>query len=139
MQNHINYLDFENLSRNLNMQPANNKDIMLSSVIDGFSKGNMDEELYDPYKNYRPVRLNENDPDIMMRAYLFAIIDLQLYLDVHPDDLETKKLFNKYVEEFNKLEKQIESKNGPLYVTSPYNFTSNWVWQKNWPFEGENK
>lgn len=139
MQNHINYLDFENLSRNLNMQPANNKDIMLSSVIDGFSKGNMDEELYDPYKNYRPVRLNENDPDIMMRAYLFAIIDLQLYLDVHPDDLETKKLFNKYVEDFDKLEKQVESKNGPLYVTSPYNLTPNWVWQKNWPFEGENK
>lgn len=138
MQNHINYLDFENLSRNLNMQPAN-KDIMLSSVIDGFSKGNMDEELYDPYRNYRPVRLNENDPDIMMRAYLFAIIDLQLYLDVHPDDLETKKLFNKYVENFDKLKKQVESKNGPLYVTSTYNLTPNWIWQKDWPFEGENK
>lgn len=137
MQNYVNYLDFENLSRN--QKTANNKDIVISSVIDGFSKGNMDEELYDPYKNYKPVRLDGNDYNVMMKAYLFAIIDLQLYLDVHPDDLETKKLFNKYVEEFNKLEKHVESKKGPLCVTSIYNTTPNWIWQKDWPFEGDEK
>ncbi len=137
MQKHINYLDLESLNRNLNSNA--NQDVMFDSVIDGFSKGNMDQELYDPYRNCKPVRLNGNDPEILLKAYWFAITDLQLYLDVHPEDTETKELFNKYVEEFKKLEKQVESKEGPITVATTYNLTPKWLWQKKWPFEGGNK
>lgn len=137
MQKHINFLDFEELSRNLNPSGANNIDV--ATVIEGFSKGNMDQDLYNPYRNYKPILLNKNDPAIMAKAYWFAITDLQLYLDVHPDDMATKELFNKYVEEFHRLEKQVESKDGPITVASNYNLTPTWVWQKNWPFEGDGK
>lgn len=135
MQKHINFLDFEELSRNLNSSGVNHID--LASVIEGFSKGNMDQDLYDPYRNYKPILLNENDPSIMLKAYWFAITDLQLYLDVHPDDTTTKELFNKYVEEFQRLEKQVEAKDGPITVATTYNLTPRWLWQKNWPFEGD--
>lgn len=134
MQKHINFLDFEELSRNLNLNEANHMDI--TTIIEGFSKGNMDQDLYNPYRNYRPILVDKNDPTIMLKAYWFAITDLQLYLDVHPDDTATKELFNKCVEEFQRLEKQVEAKDGPITVATTYNLTPKWLWQKNWPFEG---
>lgn len=134
MQKHINFLDFEELSRNLNLNEANHMDI--TTIIEGFSKGNMDQDLYNPYRNYRPILVDKNNPTIMLKAYWFAITDLQLYLDVHPDDTATKELFNKCVEEFQRLEKQVEAKDGPITVATTYNLTPKWLWQKNWPFEG---
>lgn len=134
MQKHINFLDFEELSRNLNLNEANHMDI--TTIIEGFSKGNMDQDLYNPYRNYRPILVDKNNPTIMLKAYWFAITDLQLYLDVHPDDTATKELFNKCVEEFHRLEKQVEAKDGPITVATTYNLTPKWLWQKNWPFEG---
>ena len=93
-------------------------------AIEGYSKGNMDKGLY-YYKTH------EN-------SQMFAIIDLQLYLDVNPSDLETKALFDKYLENYNDLKKRYESTNYPLTLDSPDNAGKTWKWQKNWPFKGGN-
>lgn len=134
MQNHINYFDLNHLSQEFtNNQRAS---IKFALAVDGLSKGNMDVALYDPFANYVSKKLDEKDPKIALRAYLFAMIDLQLYLDVHPDDVVAKELFNKYLEEFNKMKEEIERKEGPLTFDSKYNLTKNWVWEHNWPFAG---
>lgn len=134
MQSHINYFDLNHLNQEL----ANNQraSVKFALAVEGLSKGNMDVSLYDPFANYVSKKLDEKDPKVVLRAYLFAMIDLQLYLDVHPDDVVVKELFNKYLEEFRKMKEEIERKEGPLTFDSEYNLTKNWVWEQNWPFAG---
>jgi len=135
MQNHINYFDLNHFTQELtNNQRAS---IKFALAVDGLSKGNMDVGLYDPFANYVSKKLDEKDPKVLLRAFLFAMIDLQLYLDIHPDDVVAKELFNKYLEEFNKMKEEIERKEGPLTLDSKYNLTKNWVWECKWPFAGE--
>ncbi len=107
-------------------------------AIEGYSKGNMDKGLYNQMGNLTPRKLDSNNPLNLLRAYQFAIIDLQLYLDVNPSDLETKALFDKYLENYNDLKKRYESTNYPLTLDSPDNAGKTWKWQKNWPFKGGN-
>lgn len=135
MQNHINYFDLNHLNQEL----ANNQraSVKFALAVDGLSKGNMDVALYDPFANYVAKKLDDKDPKVLLRAFLFAMIDLQLYLDVHPDDVVVKELFNKYLEEFRKMKEEIERKEGPLTLDSKYNLTKDWVWEHNWPFAGE--
>ena len=40
----------------------------------------MDKNLYNQFENYQPVLLNKNNPNDMLKAYNFMLIDLQLYL-----------------------------------------------------------
>ena len=56
----------------------------------------MDVALYDPFANYVAKKLDDKDPKVLLRAFLFAMIDLQLYLDVHPDDVVVKDLFTQF-------------------------------------------
>ncbi|MGA8943464.1 MAG: spore coat protein CotJB [Thermoactinomyces sp.] len=45
----------------------------------------------------------------------FVIVELQLYLDTHPDDKRALDQYNWYVKERNKLRRTYESHFGPLY------------------------
>ena len=92
-----NYLNLIRLYQSQN--PNNSKNLKYYVAIDGLSKGNMDATLYDPFGNYVPRKLDENNPLNLLRAYQFALIDLQLYLDTHPNDVVTKELFDKYLDE----------------------------------------
>ena len=70
-------------------------------------------------------------------SYNFAINDLVLYLDTHPNDTRAISLHSQYVEKLDVLSKKYEELYGPLTV----NFTSqensnNWAWSKEpWPWE----
>ncbi|MDR2939768.1 MAG: spore coat protein CotJB [Clostridiales bacterium] len=44
----------------------------------------------------------------------FMSIDLQLYLDTHPNDIRVLKKYNEVVEESNMLKKEYEKEFGPL-------------------------
>mgnify|MGYP003305169961 CR=1 FL=1 len=127
-----NYLNLIEIYRKNNMQQ--NKNLKNYVAIDGFSKGNMDSTLYSQFENYVPRTLNENDPEILLMTYQFALIDLQLYLDVHPDDVVTKELFDKYLAEYNKVKKDFESNKYPVTLDSMANTGKTWKWLKNWPF-----
>lgn len=132
-----NYLNLIRLYQNQN--PNNQKNLKFYVAIDGYSKGNMDATLYDPFGNYVPRKLDDNNPFNLLRAYQFALIDLQLYLDTHPTDVVTKELFDKYLNEYNKMKNFYEEKCGPLTLDSEANEGKVWKWQKNWPFEGMGK
>ena len=132
-----NYLNLIRLYQSQN--PNNSKNLKYYVAIDGLSKGNMDATLYDPFGNYVPRKLDENNPLNLLRAYQFALIDLQLYLDTHPNDVVTKELFDKYLDEYNQAKKLYEEKCGPLTLDSEANKGKVWKWQKGWPFEGMGK
>ena len=107
---------------------------------EGFIKGNLFKNLYDPYKNYKPQQLNANNEReallYQVMQYKFALIELNLYLDTNPNDKEAIELFNKYQRMEKQMCKQYESMYGPLTIDSEYLNNNNWVWNNSpWPWE----
>ncbi|MDE5831097.1 MAG: spore coat protein CotJB, partial [Clostridia bacterium] len=104
-----------------------------------FMYGNMFKDEYEPYKNYRVPKIiaNNERERLLLEIYEndFALNDLSLYLDLHPEDEQVYKLFKVYTEKENKLVSEYERKYGPLNLTeSNYD---NYMWYKGeWPFEG---
>ena len=113
----------------------------LYSPKEGFEKGNMFMNLYNEYKNYQPVSLKpKNDQEKMLfnlQAICFAAHELNLYLDLHPEDQSMITLFNDYIKKIEELTRQYESKYGPLTTSFEMNKGFNWVEEK-WPWEVDN-
>lgn len=106
----------------------------------GFSNGNMDKGLYDQFHNYVPKLLvPSNDKVGLMRsiqAVNFALIDLGLYLDTHPDDTGTNVLYGEYLDAYYKLVTEYETAYGPLeMICDAAAAHNNWNWPKGWPWE----
>ncbi len=107
-------------------------------VNEGFLKGNMFVKEYKPYKNYQIKSLKTtSEQDGLLKklmAYNFAFNDLNLYLDIYPEDKEALELFKKYVEEYKKLRKEYASMYGPISLMQDK--YENYEWLKNpWPWE----
>ena len=116
---------------------SNNNDILNSE--EGFKRGNMFENLYDPYKNYKPNKLTASSEreDMLMQIqeYSFALIDIGLLLDTNPDNKDALKLFNEYLRKKKELVNKFEEKYGPLTFDSD-NQKNNWLWDNSpWPWE----
>ncbi len=88
------------------------------SAHEGFIRGNLFKDLYDPYKNYhvKDIIPNNEKDSIILKIYEldFAINDLNLYLDIYSNDEEAFSLFKKYVEEYKKYCEVYEKNYGPL-------------------------
>ena len=117
----------ENMDLNMILNP--NKD-NLYSIEEGLIKGNMFKDEYLSYKDYKPKKLNAKSAkdEILLKLYetYFAIIDLNLYLDINND----KEVFNTYIsylKMFNKFKEEYESIYGPLEITC---ITNNYDWNK---------
>ena len=64
----------------------------------------------------------------------FAIIELGLYLDTHPDDEKALCLHRKYSKEYRELTDKYQKIYGPLTIQFPCN---KWRWLESpWPWEG---
>ena len=113
----------------------------LYSPKEGFEKGNIFMNLYNEYKNYQPASLKpKNDQEKMLfnlQAICFAAHELNLYLDLHPEDQSMITLFNDYIKKVEELTRQYESKYGPLTTSFEMNKGFNWVEEK-WPWEVDN-
>lgn len=73
---------------------------------------------------------------VMIMAEEFTAVDLNLYLDTHPDDRKALNDYNETVSKLAELKQQYEKKYGPLtnfgYVSSEYP----WRWvEEPWPWE----
>ena len=117
------------------MNNYNNPDI-------GFERGNLFDNLYLPYKNYKIDKINpKNEKEYLMyivQVYDFAINDLGLYLDNYPNDSEKINLRNTYLLEYQKAYDNYESKYGPLDLTSNYLNKTPWCWVSSFPWEVDN-
>lgn len=76
-----------------------------------------------------------NSLSITLSAVQFAMWELHLYLDTHPEDIGALKLHSKYEEKYLKLKDEYEAKYGPLYSNSD---SPGVHWLKNpWPWDYE--
>ena len=68
-----------------------------------------------------------------LKCLAFAIQELALYLDTHPDDEKALCLHNKYCKEYRDLTDKYQKVYGPLTINYPCN---KWRWLETpWPWE----
>lgn len=121
-----------------NVKDSSNS-VPLFNVKEGFMYGNMFKDEYVPYKNYRVAKLESTGEkgELLLKIYEynFALNDLSLYLDLHPEDSKVYELFRRYTEEERRYIDAYEKKYGPLELTDS-DYTS-YMWDKGpWPFVG---
>lgn len=106
---------------------------------EGFLKGNMFKNEFDPYRNYEVQKIipKNRTEEVELKLYEldFAINDLNLYLDIHPDDHEIYHLFKKYIKEYDEVKREYDKMVGPLCLTDVTSSSYNWL--EEWPWEGE--
>lgn len=135
--------DYYNYANNNYNQPLYNQNIQDKQIYDpynGFIRGNMFPELYNSYKLNKPLEITPMNEQAELLTYVdaltFAMIDLNLYLDVYPNDREALELFNQYRMQTDEYTKKYESKYGPLELTSNSLNTFPWAWDNTpWPWE----
>ena len=135
-----NYIEYD-WYRNNNYLNNNSNSMSLDNPQSGFEKGNMFKNLYNEYKDYKPATLtakNEKEKylyDIM--ASSFAAHELNLYLDLNPDDQSAFMLFMDYEKKVNGMIEEYEKRYGPLNVDS--NEMNSFIWStEKWPWEVRN-
>ena len=113
----------------------------LFQIEEGFLIGNLWRNLYDPYKNYMESRLvpkNEKEKCLYELSIVsFAAHELNLYLDIHPEDKSMFMLFVDYQKKANRLMEEYEEKYGPLCINSE-SMNESYAWVNNWPWEVTN-
>lgn len=135
--------DYYNYANNNYNQPLYDQNIQDKQIYDpynGFIRGNMFPELYNSYKLNKPLEITPMNEQAELLTYVdaltFAMIDLNLYLDVYPNDRRALELFNQYRMQADEYTKKYESKYGPLELTSNSLNTFPWAWDNApWPWE----
>jgi len=114
---------------------------MLDKVDTGFLKGTIFTNLYEGYKDYKISNLEVNNKKdelltkIMMLS--FALNDLNLYLDLHPQDKKYLNHFNNLEKMLNELERMYIDTYGPLEKDDK-EYTNKFNWIDNpWPWDNE--
>ncbi len=115
-----------------------NENSNLFEPYQGFIHGNMFKNLYSPFgKVYEIKPMNEQAEILTYIDMLdFACIDLGLYLDVFPDNVQMIQLYNQFKEEKKKFMEQYEETYGPLTLSSRALQVTPWSWDEDpWPWE----
>ena len=69
-----------------------------------------------------------------IKCLKFAVVELALYLDTHPNDTKALCLHNKYSKELKEICDKYQKVYGPLTIEYPCN---KWRWlEEPWPWEG---
>lgn len=126
--NDLNDLDFT-------LTILDSKPINIYSLVDGYKKGNMFKDLYDGYMMDKTDDINSNDNMLLNIQMLeFAINDLNLYLDLYPNDKHVFEIFKSYQEALKKLKNEYSKIYGPIdlsYQSDEYEWsTSPFPWEE---------
>lgn len=124
---------------NINVDNINfRKDDSLYNVDEGFNKGNMFKNLYSKYKNYTyNLKVNNAKDELLykIQMYTFALKDLNLYLDVYPEDKNMLKIFQDYKNKLKEYKNRYINEYGPLHSNN-VNSLNKWTWINNpWPWD----
>lgn len=117
-----------------------NKNQSLYDPYNGFIRGNLFKNLYDPYKLKVPYDIKPMNEQAELLTYInalgFSMIDLNLYLDIYPNDRNIIDLFNQYRKEKENLINEYESKYGPITLNSDSLNSYPWSWDDMpWPWD----
>lgn len=106
---------------------------------EGFLRGNMFKNEYKPYKNLNFVNIvPKNDREAKLynvMCYTHAITDMNLYLDVHPEDRMALNMLKEFIKEEEKAKQEYIMSYGPLNVCDTKGDNFEWV---NGPWSWEN-
>lgn len=133
----------EHQKQNSNLSTNNTISLNLVPIDEVLQKGTIFSELYEPYKIIPPKPIAENEQERLLhelQTYAIAGMDLNLFLDVYPDNREGIKLFNMIRERKNEAVKNYEDKYGPIQISSNSLNGVPWPWNmSSWPWEDENQ
>ena len=136
----LNLTSGNNLGKSINMTnkmfDKSNPNILPAK--EGFLRGNMFKNEYVPYKNLTYINIRpKSDREAKLfnvMQYSFAINDLNLYLDLHPDDKEVMDLFEQLVKEEKEAKKEYMESYGPLTVNKTKGDKFTWI-DSPWPWD----
>ena len=106
---------------------------------EGLNKGNMFKNLYDPYKNYIykiVVKGKKDELLLSIQELTFALKDLNLYLDLYPNDKEALNTFKNYSEELKKYKELYNKNYGPLCSFDSNKEYFDWI-SSPWPWDNK--
>lgn len=131
---------FNNQYKVQNKMNTSNTTNSLFDPYNGLIRGNLFKNLYDPYKNNEPYEIKPMNAQADLLTYIdalsFAMIDLNLFLDVNPNNQEAINLFNQYRKENEDLTKEYEAKYGPITTDSDSLNSYPWAWDDMpWPWD----
>ena len=134
-------LDYYNYANNNYNQPLYTEDNNPKQLYDpyqSFIRGNSFPHLYNGYK-VNPIDLKPMNEQAKMLTTLdslcFALTDLNLYLDIYPNDRDMIGLFNQYREETLKYQSEYDRKYGSLLLSGNLDQMP-WEWLTGpWPWE----
>ncbi len=137
MNNYPNFINFKNMYDNKEVKSTTDN---LYDVYNGFIRGNMFKNLYDSYKIKEPFEIKPMNEQAEILTKInslgFAMIDLDLYLDIYSNDTDMINLYNQFRSEKERLQSVYESKYGPLTLNSEALNTTPWAWNNMpWPWE----
>lgn len=141
MNNYPNFKNFNFFNKNNEMKyPSQNSSSNLYDAYNGFIRGNMFKNIYDPYKIKEPFDVNPMNEQAKILTKIdalgFAMNDLNLYLDVFPNNQDMINLFNQYRNQKENLTNEYESKYGPLTIGSNSLDSYPWAWNElPWPWD----
>lgn len=107
---------------------------------EAFLRGNIENGTYIPYKNMtfiKPTITNDRQRLLYdLQKISFAAHELNLYLDTHPNDSNTIKLYNEYNKQEKMLNDEYERKYGPVDLSDTEGLSMTpWAWIKEpWPW-----
>lgn len=71
-----------------------------------------------------------------LSSFDFAVTELHIYLDTHPDDASAAKALSGYEEKASKLRNEYENKFGP--ISSLNEDANRWAWISDpWPWDNK--
>ena len=119
--------------------PVNREEKLVSSEL-GYLRGNMFLKEYVPYKNYQVRKLeaktNEEALLLKLSEMEFALNDLSLYLDLHPNDMAVFNKFREYTNEYKRYLNEFEKTYRPLCLSS-INKDSYEYYKNPWPWDND--
>lgn len=130
-----NEIKFNNANVNYNDYRNNS----LFTPEEGLNKGNMFRNLYDPYKNYVykvVVRGKREELLLKIQQLAFATKDLNLYLDLHPNDTKALETFKSYNNELRRLKDLYNKDYSALCVNDVNKNYFDWV-NSPWPWDNK--
>ena len=80
--------------------------------------------------------LDREEMGMQIKSYQFAVTDIALYLDTHPEDERALCLHREYTRRLKDLRDKYQKVYGPLTIEYPCN---KWRWlEEPWPWERGN-
>lgn len=105
---------------------------------EGFQRGNMWKNEYVPYKGMTYEKLRPtNEREALLYKIMemdFAVNDLNLYLDLHPEDSFVYEKFKMYTKECIRLKDEYAKTYGPLTLDGDMGPTYDWM-KNPWPWD----